>query len=96
VRRLAVADQPRDVGDCDRRLLGEQLCGGAHPLRAQVLVKAQLAELLIRTLNLARRARDGARDLGERQPAAVVAHDDDARQQIQTSARGDRLGLHLC
>jgi hypothetical protein len=96
VRRLAIADQPCDIGYCDRRLLCQQLRSSADPPFAQVLVKAPLAELRVRALHLPRRARDGACDLGERQPAAVVARDHDARQQVHASARGDRLGLHAC
>jgi hypothetical protein len=96
VRRLAVADEPRDVADGNRRLLGEQLRRRAHPPREQVLVEAQLAELRIRALNLPRRARDGAGDLGERQLAPVVARDDEPREQIDTSSGGERLGLHIC
>jgi hypothetical protein len=44
----------------------------------QVLVKAQLTELRIRALDLARRARDRAGDVRERQPPPVVPRDDDA------------------
>jgi hypothetical protein len=78
VRRVAVADEPRDVAHRDRRLLGEQLRRGRHSPRVQVLVKAQVSELRIRALDLARRARHRARDLRERQPAAVVTRDDHA------------------
>jgi hypothetical protein len=53
VRRLAVADQPRDIRDGDRGLLGQQLSGGCHTPCKQVLVKAQLAELRVRALHLA-------------------------------------------
>ncbi|HTB69890.1 MAG TPA: hypothetical protein VK707_02795 [Solirubrobacteraceae bacterium] len=94
MRRLAVADDPRDRRDRDRRLLGEQLRGGAHPPRAQVLVEAQLAELRVRALHLARRARHGGGDLRERQPPTVVARDANARQQVQAPSRRERLVLH--
>ena len=67
MRRLAVADQPRDVCDRDRRLIGQQVRRGVHAPRAQVLVEALLAELRIRALQLPRRARQRARDLGERE-----------------------------
>jgi hypothetical protein len=53
VRRLAVADEPRDIRDGDRRLLGQQLRGRRHPPRQQILVKAELAELRIGALHLA-------------------------------------------
>jgi hypothetical protein len=96
VRRLAVADEPRDRRDRDRRLLGEQLRGGHHPPRAQILVKAQLAELRVRALHLARRARHDVGDLRERQPPAVVARDDHAREQVQAPPRRERLILHTC
>jgi hypothetical protein len=96
VRRLAIADEPRDVADGDRRLLGEQLRRRAHPPCEQVLVEAQLAELRIRALNLPRRARDRAGDLGERQLAPVVARDDEPREQVDTPSGDERLGMHIC
>jgi hypothetical protein len=54
VRRLAVADEPRDIAHGNRRLLGEQLRRSGHAPRVQVLVEAQLAELRVRALDLAR------------------------------------------
>jgi hypothetical protein len=95
VRRLAVADQPRDVAHGDRRLIGQQLRGGAHASRQQILVKAQLAELRVGSLHLARRAADRARDDRKRQRAAVVARDDHAREQIQPPSGKERLRLHI-
>ncbi len=95
VRRLAVADEPCDRRDRDRRLLGQQLRSRRHPPRAQVLVEAHLAELRVRALHLARRARHRRRDLRERQPAAVVARDAHARQQVQAPPRRERLILHV-
>ncbi len=50
VRRLAVADQPRDVAHGDRRLLGQQLRGDRHAPCQQVLGEAPLAELGIGAL----------------------------------------------
>jgi hypothetical protein len=78
VRRVAIADQPRDVAHRDRRLLGEQLRRGRHAPRVQILMEAQLAELRVRALDLARRARHGAGDMRERQPLPVMTRDDDA------------------
>jgi hypothetical protein len=78
VRRVAIADESRYVANGDRRLLREQLRRSRHAPRVQVLVEAQLAELRVRALDLARRARHRARDLRERQPPAVVARDDNA------------------
>jgi hypothetical protein len=78
VRRMTVADEPCDIAHRDRRLLREQLRRSRHAPRVQVLVEAQLAELRVRTLDLARRARHRARDLCERQPPAIVARDDHA------------------
>jgi hypothetical protein len=94
VRRVAVADEPRDVAHRDRRLLGEQLRRGRHAPRVQVLVEAQLAELRVRALDLPRRARHRTGDLCERQPPAVVARDDDAREQVQPSPRFECVALH--
>jgi hypothetical protein len=94
VRRLTVADEPRHVGDCDRRLLGEQLCSGRHPPREQILVKTHLAELRVGALDLPRRARHRTGDLRERELAPVVARDDDAREQVHTSARRCCLRFH--
>ncbi|HEX3910329.1 MAG TPA: hypothetical protein VHW67_06465 [Solirubrobacteraceae bacterium] len=45
VRRLAIADQPRDVAHRDRGLIGEQLRRDRHPPREQVLLEATVAEL---------------------------------------------------
>ncbi|HTA35850.1 MAG TPA: hypothetical protein VK761_03955 [Solirubrobacteraceae bacterium] len=95
VRRLAVADEPRDVADRYRRLLGEQLRRGRQPSSAQILVEAQLAELRVGALDLSRRARHRAGDLGERQLASVVARDDDAREQVHAPAGRCCLGLHI-
>jgi len=92
---MAVADQLGDVAHGDRRLLGQKLRGRGHASREQVLVKARLAELRVGALHLARRAGDRARDRGERQPPAVVARDDDAREQVQPSSAGERLRLHI-
>jgi hypothetical protein len=94
VRRLAIADEPRDIAYWDRRLLDQELCGCRHPPRVQVLVKAQLAELRIRALDLARRARDGPGYVRERQPSPVVPRDDDAREQVQPPAGFERVALH--
>jgi hypothetical protein len=94
VRRLAVADDPRNRRDRDRRLLGEQLRRRRKAPPAQVLVEAQLAELRVRALDLARRARHRRRHLRERQPAAEVARDDHAREQVQAPARRERVILH--
>jgi hypothetical protein len=94
VRRLAIADQPRDVANGDRRLLGEQLRGGRHASREQFLVKAHVAELRIRALHLTRRAGHRAGDGGKRQPAGVVARDDHAREQIQPPSACERLLFH--
>jgi hypothetical protein len=94
VRCVAVADQPRDVAHGERRLLAEQLRRGVHAPREQILVKARLAELRIRALQLARRAGQRAGDARERQPAPVVARDEDAREQVQASAGLERLRLH--
>jgi hypothetical protein len=94
VRRLAVTDDPRDRRDRDRRLLGEQLRRRRKAPTAQVLVEAQLAELRVRALHLARRARHRRRHLRERQPAAEVARDDNAREQIKAPARRERVILH--
>jgi hypothetical protein len=60
----------------------------------QLLLKAELAELRERALHLARRARHGAGDACERQPLAVVARDDDAREQIKPLAGFERVALH--
>jgi hypothetical protein len=95
VRRLAIADEPRDVAHGDRRLLGKQLRSRGHSPPEQVLLEAQLAELLICTLDLSRRAGERTCDMGERQRQAVVTRDDDAREQVQPLARGERLELHL-
>jgi hypothetical protein len=95
VRRLAIADQPRDVAHGDRRLLGQQLRRCRHAPGEQILGEAEVAELRVRPLHLARRAADGAGDHSERQRAPVVARDDHAREQIQPSPALDRLRVHI-
>ena len=47
---LAVADQPRDIAHRDRALLYEELRGGRHPPREQVLFEGRLAEARVETL----------------------------------------------
>jgi hypothetical protein len=94
VRRLAVADELRDVVHGDRRLLGQQLRRGGHAPREQILVKAHLAELRVRALHLTRRARHRRGDRSKRQAAAVVARHDDAREQVHALSAGERLRLH--
>ena len=42
---LTKADQPRHVAHGDRRLLDQQLGGHVQPALAQLLMKANLAEL---------------------------------------------------
>ena len=59
VRRLAVADQARDIAHRDRPLLDQQLGRGGHPPREQILLEGHLAELRIGALQLPRRARHG-------------------------------------
>jgi hypothetical protein len=91
---LAIADKPRNIADRDRGLLDEQLRGGCHAARKQILVEADLAELGVRSLHLARRARYGAGHVRQCQPATVVAGDDDARQQVEASSARERLRMH--
>jgi hypothetical protein len=91
VRRLAIADQPRHVAHRDRRLLGKELRRDRHAPRHQVLVEARLAELRIRALQLARRARHGARHRVQCEWLAVVARHDDPRQQVQPASARQRL-----
>ncbi|HEY2571204.1 MAG TPA: hypothetical protein VGI27_07015 [Solirubrobacteraceae bacterium] len=91
VRRLAVADEPRHVAHRDRRLLGQEPRRDRHASRLQVLVEARLAELRIRALQLARRARHGARNSAERERLAVVARNDHPRQQVQPASARQRL-----
>jgi hypothetical protein len=49
---LAIADQPRHVAHRDRRLLYQQLRGGSHAPRQQVLTEGRLPELRISTRHL--------------------------------------------
>jgi hypothetical protein len=91
VRRRAVAHQPRHVAHGDRRLLGQELRRDRHAPRHQVLVEARLAELRIRSLQLARRARHRPRHHAQRQRPAVVALDHYPRQQVQPASARQRL-----
>jgi hypothetical protein len=94
VRAAAVADEPRDVLDAHRALLGEQLRPDRESPRGEVLAEARLRELLVGPLELAGRARQRACDLREREVATVVADDHDPREQVQTPPRGHGFGTH--
>jgi hypothetical protein len=94
VRRLAVADDTRDVAHRDRRLLDQQLRGGPHAAHQQVLAKRGLPELGIGARQLPRRAGERPRDALERERAAVVARDRYARKQIQATAFLERRLAH--
>jgi hypothetical protein len=94
VWRLAVADQLRDVAYADRRLLGQQLRRRGQPPRAQVLLKARLAELRVGALHLAGRARHRAGNRRQREAATIVARDDHAREQIQPPSAVECVLLH--
>jgi hypothetical protein len=54
VRRLSIADQPRNVAHRDRGLIGQQLRRDRHASRKQVLLKARVAALRVGALQLAR------------------------------------------
>jgi hypothetical protein len=90
VRRLAVADDARDVAHWDRRLLDQKLRGGPHTARKQILTERGLPELGIGARQLPRRAGERPRDALERELAAVVARDRHAREQVQTAALMER------
>jgi hypothetical protein len=94
VRRLAIADQPRDVAHGDRRLVAQQLRRRGHAPRAQLLLERRVAELGERALHLPRRAGHRARHHRQRQRAAVVARDDHAREQVDPSPGGERVRAH--
>jgi hypothetical protein len=94
IRCLAVADEARDIAHRDRRLLGQELRCNRQPPREQVLLKCRVV-LRIRPLDLSLRARHGAGHLRERQTLAVVARDDDAREQVEPSAGLERALLHV-
>ena len=90
---MAVAHQPRHVRDRDR-LPRQQLRGGHHAARAEVLLEGLVTELRVGALQLARRAGQGARQRLERQRAAVVARDQHPRQQIQPASLAEGAGAH--
>jgi hypothetical protein len=91
---LAKADQPGDVAYGDRRLLDQKLRRHFEATCEQILAEGSLAELSVCARQLARRARQGPRDLIERQRTPVVTCDNDARQQVQAAALLDRGGTH--
>jgi hypothetical protein len=90
VRRLAVADDARDVAHGDRRLLDQELRSGPHAARQQVLAERGLPELGVGARQLPRRAGERPRDVLERERAAVVARDRHAREQIQPATLLER------
>jgi hypothetical protein len=86
VRRLAIADQPGHIAHRDRRLLYQQLPGGSHSPRQQVLTKGCLSKLSVSARHLPWRAGKRARHALQRQRVAIVTSDRRARQQIQATA----------
>jgi hypothetical protein len=66
VGSLAIADQPRDVAHGNRALLDQQLGGGRHPPREQILPERDLAELRIYPLQLPGRGGERPREHVER------------------------------
>jgi hypothetical protein len=52
VGRLPVSDQARDIAYRDRPLLDQQLGGGGHPPREQILLESGVSELRICALEL--------------------------------------------
>jgi hypothetical protein len=91
---VAIADEARDVVHRERALLNQELRADRQAPRAQILAEARVAELLIRTLDLAGRARQRAGNDRECQLAPVVACDDHAREQVQPLPGGDGVGTH--
>jgi hypothetical protein len=94
VRRLTKPHEPCDVAHCNRRLLDQQLRGDVQAARVQILAEGRLAELGVRTRQLARRAGQCPCDPIKRQPSPVVTRDHDAGLQIQATALIDRGGAH--
>jgi hypothetical protein len=94
MRPLPVADQARDRRDGDRALREQQLCSRRHPPVDQILAEAEATELRVRALDLARGARQRCGDDGQRELAAVVAGDEDPREQVKAAARCERLRAH--
>jgi hypothetical protein len=94
MRPLPVADQARDRRHGNRALREQELCGRGHPPADEILAEAEPAELRVGALDLARGARERGGDDGEGELAAVVAGDEDARQQVQAAAGCERLRAH--
>jgi hypothetical protein len=94
-RALAIAHQSAHVGDSDRALLEQQLSRHAHPPCEQVLAEARVPALHVRALDLAGRARQGAREHLQGQLLAVVARDDHTRQQVQPVTSRCRVVAHI-
>jgi hypothetical protein len=94
VRALSIADEAGHGGDGNRAMRQQQLGRRGHAPVEEILAEAHLAELRVGALELAWRAAEGARNGHKRELAAVVACDDDARQQIQAATGCERLGAH--
>ncbi len=90
MRRLVVAGEQRHLRHRQRRLLDQKVGRNAHAPGDQMLAEAFAAELRKRALQLTRRGGKSARHARERQLLAIVTLDDDARQQVQPAARGER------
>jgi hypothetical protein len=82
VRRLTVANETRDVGDGDRRLLIQQRRSRREAPSAQILLKRPRAELRVRPLDLPRRGAQRAREDRERQLPTVVPRDEVMREHV--------------
>src|SRR5918994_1164104 len=73
--RLAVAHAVRDLAH-GQAAAGQQLGGLLHPHAREVVAERGLADLRVGALQLAARGGDPARDLVEREVAAVLLVDD--------------------
>jgi len=76
---MAIADESRDIVHRNRPPR-EQLDGGGHAPRQQVLLEGELTELRVGALQLPRRAVQRPRERFDRQGAPIVARDEHPRK----------------
>jgi hypothetical protein len=94
MRRLAVADEKRDLGDRQRGLPGEELGRRLHSAGLEILAEGGAAEQRIGALDLPRGAGKHRGELAERQRAAVARGDDRPRLRIQRPPCGFGAAPH--
>jgi hypothetical protein len=94
MRRLAVADQPRHVGHCER-LMGEQLGGVTQPHGSQLGSERRQADLVVGPLELAWRDSECTSECRESERSAVATLEGNLGADVQLGHELHR-GFAMC